>query len=127
MLFQYTRDTEKTRLKREVPRMEQKLVKKNEVLSQLMAEQVGLRKELGQLDWHVAVPGNAGAGRSSGQRVVREWSEKAGIGVGRLITWFGISKSKYYDWRRRYGRAKGNGGRGRSKVLIRIGQTAISR
>ena len=40
--------------------------------------------------------------------LVREWSEKAGIGVGRFVSWLGISKSKYYDWRRRYGRANGH-------------------
>ena len=34
VVFQHTRDTEMTRLKREVARMEEKLAKKNEVLGE---------------------------------------------------------------------------------------------
>ena len=47
VVFQHTRDTEMRRLRREVARMEEKLVKKNEVLGELMEEYVGLKKELG--------------------------------------------------------------------------------
>lgn len=36
--------------------------------------------------------------------LVREWSEKAEIGVGRFIGWLGIAESKYYYWKQRYGR-----------------------
>jgi transposase InsO family protein len=35
---------------------------------------------------------------------VRYWSDRAKILTGRLIAWLGIPSSKYYDWRRRYGR-----------------------
>ena len=35
---------------------------------------------------------------------VRYWSHRAKIQVGRLIAWLGIPMSKYYEWRRRYGR-----------------------
>jgi len=35
---------------------------------------------------------------------VRRWSEKTGIGVGRFVAWLGISGSKFYRWRERYGR-----------------------
>jgi putative transposase len=35
---------------------------------------------------------------------VRYWSERAELSSGRLIGWLGIGRSKYYDWRRRYGR-----------------------
>jgi len=35
---------------------------------------------------------------------VRYWSRHAKILVGRLLGWLGIPSSKYYDWRRRYGR-----------------------
>src|SRR5206468_1218531 len=31
------------------------------------------------------------------------WSEKAEIGVGRFIPWLGVTASKFYDWRQRYG------------------------
>ena len=34
---------------------------------------------------------------------VRRWSEKAEIGVGRFISWLGVTASKFYDWRQRYG------------------------
>jgi putative transposase len=34
---------------------------------------------------------------------VRRWSEKAEIGVGRFIHWLGVTASKFYDWRQRYG------------------------
>ncbi len=34
---------------------------------------------------------------------VRRWSEKAEIGVGRFIHWLGVTTSKFYDWRQRYG------------------------
>ena len=34
---------------------------------------------------------------------VRRWSEKSEIGVGRFIAWLGVSTSKFYDWRQRYG------------------------
>jgi hypothetical protein len=34
---------------------------------------------------------------------VRCWSEKTEIGVGRFIPWLGVTASKFYDWRQRYG------------------------
>ena len=34
---------------------------------------------------------------------VRRWSEKAEIGVGQFIPWLGVTASKFYDWRQRYG------------------------
>jgi hypothetical protein len=34
---------------------------------------------------------------------VRRWSEKTEIGVGRFIPWLGVTASKFYDWRERYG------------------------
>jgi putative transposase len=35
---------------------------------------------------------------------VRRWSEKTEISVVRFIHWLGITASKFYDWRERYGR-----------------------
>ena len=35
---------------------------------------------------------------------VREWSEKTEISATRLVEGLGLSRSKYYDWRRRYGK-----------------------
>jgi len=34
---------------------------------------------------------------------VRRWSEKTEIGVGRFIPWLGVTASKFYNWRERYG------------------------
>jgi transposase InsO family protein len=35
---------------------------------------------------------------------VREWSEKTEIPATRLVDWLGVGRSKYHDWRRRYGK-----------------------
>jgi len=34
---------------------------------------------------------------------VRRWSEKTEIRMGRFIPWLGVTASKFYDWRQRYG------------------------
>jgi transposase InsO family protein len=34
---------------------------------------------------------------------VRAWSDKTELPQGRLIAWLGIGKSKFHDWRQRYG------------------------
>jgi putative transposase len=36
---------------------------------------------------------------------VRRWSEASEIGAGRFVAWLGVTASKFYDWRQRYGRA----------------------
>jgi len=41
---------------------------------------------------------------------VRRWSEKTEISVGRFIAWLGVTVSKFYDWRQRYGRANEHNG-----------------
>lgn len=35
--------------------------------------------------------------------LVKEWSERSGIKIGKMIGWVGISVSKYYEWKKRYG------------------------
>jgi len=35
---------------------------------------------------------------------VRKWSEKTGLSATRLVDGLGIGRSKYYEWRRRYGK-----------------------
>ncbi|MGB2985598.1 MAG: IS3 family transposase [Phycisphaerae bacterium] len=32
------------------------------------------------------------------------WSQRTGIAAKRMVTWMGISPSKYHDWKQRYGR-----------------------
>ena len=41
---------------------------------------------------------------------VRRWWEKTEIDVGRFISWLGITASKFYDWRQRYGRVNEHNG-----------------
>jgi cellulase/cellobiase CelA1 len=41
---------------------------------------------------------------------VRRWSEKTEIGAGRFIAWFGVTASKFYSWRERYGRVNEHNG-----------------
>jgi putative transposase len=36
---------------------------------------------------------------------VRAWSDKTAIASRRVVGWLGVSRSKFYDWRQRYGRA----------------------
>ena len=35
---------------------------------------------------------------------VRHWSERTGIAAQRLVGWMELARSKFYDWRDRYGR-----------------------
>ncbi len=41
---------------------------------------------------------------------VRRWSEASEIGAGRFVVWLGVTASKFYDWRERYGRANEHNG-----------------
>jgi len=41
---------------------------------------------------------------------VREWSEKTEIPATRLVQGLGLGRSKYYDWRRRYGKVNEHNG-----------------
>jgi len=41
---------------------------------------------------------------------VRRWSEEAEISVGRFIAWLGVTVSKFYNWRQRYGRVNEHNG-----------------
>jgi hypothetical protein len=42
--------------------------------------------------------------------LVGYWSERAGIPAKRFIGWLGIAQSKFYDWRRRYGKVNEHNG-----------------
>jgi len=41
---------------------------------------------------------------------VRRWSEKTEIGAGRFVVWLGITGSKFYGWRERYGKVNEHNG-----------------
>ena len=34
---------------------------------------------------------------------VRQWSQKTELAASKLVRWLGVSSSKFYDWRKRYG------------------------
>ena len=38
------------------------------------------------------------------------WSGRAELTIRRLVSWLGISQSKYYQWQARYGQANGHNG-----------------
>lgn len=42
---------------------------------------------------------------------VRNWSEKTEIAADRFVGWIGIARGKFYEWRKRYGRANEHNGR----------------
>lgn len=35
---------------------------------------------------------------------VRQWSERTELPTGKLVQWVGVGSSKFYDWKRRYGK-----------------------
>ncbi len=41
---------------------------------------------------------------------VRRWSEASEIGTGQFVKWLGVTASKFYDWRERYGRVNEHNG-----------------
>ena len=41
---------------------------------------------------------------------VGRWTPQTGIGVGRFIQWLGVAPSKFYSWRKRYGRVNEHNG-----------------
>ena len=41
---------------------------------------------------------------------VRYWSPRTELGANRLVSWLGISESKYYQWQQRYGQSNGHNG-----------------
>jgi len=42
---------------------------------------------------------------------VKDWSEKTEIPAGRLFGWLGLAKSKFHDWKGRYGKANEHNGK----------------
>jgi transposase len=86
--------------------LEKKVQTKDEVLAELMAEHIALKKSWGTLTatW---VPHEV---RDQVVDLVRRWSEKAEISVGRFIAWLGVTVNKFYNWRQRYGRVNEHNG-----------------
>ena len=99
--FEQKRPTNHSADQDRIAYLQKKIQTKDEVLAELMAEHVALKKgDLGTLtgSW---VPHDA---RDQIVDFVRRWSEKTEIGAGRFIVWLDITASKFYDWRERYGK-----------------------
>jgi transposase InsO family protein/transposase-like protein len=86
--------------------LERKIQTKDEVLAELMAEYVALKKSLGTLTG-VWVPRDT---RDQIVDFVRRWSEKTEIGARWFIGWLDVTASKFYDWRERYGKVNEHNG-----------------
>ena len=41
---------------------------------------------------------------------VRYWSDRTEIPTKQLVQWIGLSQSKFYDWRKRYGKVNEHNG-----------------
>ncbi len=87
--------------------LEKKIQTKDEVLAELMAEHVALKKKHWGNLTGIWVPHDM---RDQIVDFVRCWSEKTEIGVGRFVGWLGVTASKFYAWRERYGRVNEHNG-----------------
>src|SRR6516164_3085848 len=87
--------------------LEKKIQTKDEVLAELMAEHVALKKKSWGTLTRVWVPHDT---RNEIVDFVRRWSEKTEISAGRFIRWLDITASKFYGWRERYGRVNEHNG-----------------
>src|SRR5579872_438974 len=87
--------------------LEKKVQTKDEVLAELMAEHIALKKKSWGTLIDSWVPHDV---RDEVVDFVRRWSEKTEISVGRFISWLGVAVSKFYDWRQRYGRVNEHNG-----------------
>ena len=42
---------------------------------------------------------------------MHQWAEKTGLSLSQLIAWSGIGRSRFYDWKQRYGKANEHNGK----------------
>lgn len=76
------------------------------MIAELSEEYVTLKKALGTAKQ--ALDAARCTGRGGG--LVRHWSEKTEISRKQFVHWLGISKGKFYDWRKRYGKVNEHNG-----------------
>ena len=87
--------------------LEQKLQTKNEALSELMEEHLKLKKNFGGvLNGQWTEPDI----RDEIIDFIALWSKKAEIKALYLADWIGITSSKYYLWKGRYGKVNRQNG-----------------
>jgi transposase-like protein len=87
---------------KKIEALEQKLQRKNEVLSELLEEHTRLKKRT----WGgLTAQWVAQDTRDAIMDFIGHWSERTEIGALQLVAWIGLSRSKFYFWRNRYGKA----------------------
>src|SRR6267154_6777772 len=87
--------------------LEKKVQTKDEVLAELMAEHIALKKNSWGTLTGVWVPHDT---RDQIVDFVRRWSEKTEIGAGQFVDWLQVTSSKFYGWRERYGKVNEHNG-----------------
>jgi len=97
------------KIDQKIAKLEKKLTKKNEVLSELMEEHVALKKKhLGKPEGQVGAPRYQGRGGGFYPILVgAQWDLRHEI---YRLAGLGIAPSKYYDWKRRYGKVNEHNG-----------------
>ena len=101
LAFQNQTSNPTSLLEKKISDLEHKLNKKHEVLSELMEEHIELKKKSWGNLKDMWVPHDI---RDNIVDFVRHWAVKTNILIGQFITWLGISPSKFFNWRLRYGR-----------------------
>ncbi len=85
---------------RRISLLEEKLQRKNEVLSELMEEHIKLKKRAWGTLNGLWVPQ---AMRDSVVQFVRHWASRTGLPAGRLLRWLELAASKFNRWSQRLG------------------------
>lgn len=98
--FERRTDGRERKLQEKVTALTAKLAHKDEVIAEIMEAHVALKNTWGGLKASWVEPDV----RDAVIDFVRTWSEKTELSAGRLVGWLGVSRSKYHDWCRRYGR-----------------------
>jgi transposase-like protein len=98
--FERRADGRERKLEQKVAALTAKLSHKDEVIAEIMEAHVALKNTWGGLNASWVEPDV----RDAVIDFVDTWSEKTELPTRRLVGWFGVSRSKFYDWRKRYGR-----------------------
>jgi len=94
-------------LEKKVSALEARLTKKDEVIAEISQEYVSLKKRAwGALSGRWVPPDT----RDAMVDFVRELSERTEITQERIVGWVGISRGKFFDRRRRYGKVNEHNG-----------------
>ena len=86
----------------EIQQLEAKLIRRHEVLSELMEEHIKLKKRTWGALTGGWVPHDT---RDDVVDYTKAWSNKAEIPMKCFMSWLVVSKSKFYNWVERYGKA----------------------